>query len=170
MTRNDLNDQFFPADYSRLSISSDAAAISGNARRRCAAYVGMNILSDAALDRQGGAVGALIVGGAHGSLVLARSLGRRGIPVWFLTSDHPTAKYSHYTSRGFSWAGPNHEGAVEFLLELASRHHLEGWVLMAAGDAEMRLLSQHKAELSSVFRVTVPPWDVVRWAHNKRLT
>jgi D-aspartate ligase len=110
------------------------------------------------------------VGGAHGSLGLARSLGRRGISVWFLTSDHPIAKYSRYTSRGFSWAGPNQEGAVEFLLELASRHHLDGWVLMAAGDAEMRLLSKHKAELSSVFRVTVPPWDVVRWAHNKRLT
>jgi D-aspartate ligase len=130
-------------------------------------------LSDAAFDdlnRRGGALGALIVGGAHGSLGLARSLGRRGIPVWFLTSDHPIAKYSRYTSRSLRWAGPNHEGAVEFLLELASRYHLDGWVLMAAGDAEMRLFSKHKAELSSVFRVTVPPWEVVRWAHDKRLT
>ena len=32
--------------------------------------------------------GALVVGGAHVSIAVARSLGRRGIPVWLLAS-HP---------------------------------------------------------------------------------
>ena len=41
--------------------------------------------------------GALILGGALGSLGLARSLGRRGIPVRFLTSDNTIARYSRYT-------------------------------------------------------------------------
>jgi predicted ATP-grasp superfamily ATP-dependent carboligase len=114
--------------------------------------------------------GALVVGGAHGSLALVRSLGRRGIPVWFLTNDHPIAKYSRYADRSFTWNGPDDDGAIEFLKNLARDHRLEGWVLIAAGDAELRLLSQHHAELSSIFRVTVPPWDTVRWAHDKRLT
>jgi D-aspartate ligase len=114
--------------------------------------------------------GALVVGGAHGSLALVRSLGRRGIPVWFLTNDHPIAKYSRYADRSFTWDGPDDDGAIEFLKNLARDHRLEGWVLIAAGDAELRLLSQHHAELSSIFRVTVPPWDTVRWAHDKRLT
>jgi D-aspartate ligase len=114
--------------------------------------------------------GALVVGGAHGSLALVRSLGRRGIPVWFLTHDHPIAKYSRYSDRSFAWDGPDDDGAIEFLKNLARDHQLEGWVLIAAGDAELRLLSQHHAELSSIFRVTVPPWDTVRWAHDKRLT
>jgi D-aspartate ligase len=118
----------------------------------------------------GGAPGALIVGGAHGALALARSLGRRGIPVWFVSSDHPIAKYSRYVSRSISWGGPDHDGAVAFLLALTGRHRLDGWVLIAAGDAELRLLSQHHGELSSVYRVTAPPWEIARWTHDKRLT
>src|SRR6202030_3254042 len=114
--------------------------------------------------------GALIVGGAHGSLALARSLGRRGIPVWFVTDDHPIAKYSRYTERSLAWPGPDQIDAVEFLKTLARRHHLEGWVLIAAGDADLRVLSQRHADLAAVFRVTFPPWDTVRWAHDKRLT
>src|ERR1700687_1942200 len=89
-------------------------------------------------ERKSNPFGALVIGGAHGSLGFARSLGRRGIPVWFVTNDHPIARYSRYVSRGFSWAGPHHEAAVEFLLTLARRHRLEGWVLMAASDADMR--------------------------------
>jgi predicted ATP-grasp superfamily ATP-dependent carboligase len=114
--------------------------------------------------------GALVVGGAHGSLALARSLGRRGIPVWFVTDDHPIAKYSRYAERSFTWSGPDDAGAIEFLKTLAREHHLDRWVLIAAGDAELRALSQHHADLSTVFRVAVPPWETVRWTHDKRLT
>ena len=56
--------------------------------------------------------GALIVGGAHGSLALARSLGRRGIPVAFLTDDHPIAIYSRYVQRSFTWGGAEDPGAI----------------------------------------------------------
>jgi predicted ATP-grasp superfamily ATP-dependent carboligase len=114
--------------------------------------------------------GALVVGGAHGSLALARSLGRHGIPVWYVTDDHPIARYSRYTERSFAWAGPDDEGAIEFLKGLAREHHLDRWVLIAAGDAELRVLSQHHAELSTVFRLAVPPWETIRWTHDKRLT
>ncbi len=115
-------------------------------------------------------IGALIVGGAHGSLALARALGRRGIPVCFVSDDHRIAKYSRYVTSDHDWPGPGDEGALGFLLGLASRHGLDGWVLVAGGDPELRLISQHHAELSSVYRVTVPPWEIVRWAHDKRLT
>jgi D-aspartate ligase len=114
--------------------------------------------------------GALVVGGAHGSLALVRSLGRRGIPVWFVTDDHPIAKYSRYADRSFLWGGPDDADAIEFLKRLARDHHLEGWVLIAGGDAELRILSQHHADLAAIFRVTVPPWETVRWTHDKRLT
>ena len=56
---------------------------------------------DAKVGRE--APGALILGGAHGSLAVARSLGRRGIPVWFATHDHPireTPATSHAVSSG----------------------------------------------------------------------
>jgi predicted ATP-grasp superfamily ATP-dependent carboligase len=121
-------------------------------------------------ERAARSAGALVVGGAHGALALARSLGRRGIPVWYVTDDHPIARYSRYTERSFAWGGPDDKGAIEFLKNLAREHQLEGWVLIAAGDAELRVLSQHHAELSTIFRVTVPPWETVRWTHDKRLT
>ena len=114
--------------------------------------------------------GALILGGAHGSLAFARSLGRRGIPVWFVTDDHPIARYSRYTERSFTWSGANDEGAIDFLKTLAGRHGLDGWLLIAGGDPEVRLVSQHHAALAGCFRITVAPWETVRWAHDKRLT
>ena len=80
--------------------------------------------------------GALVLGGAHGSLEIARSLGRRGIPVWFVTHDHPIAKYSRYVARSFEWAGPNHDGAIDWLLDLAASNQIDRWVLIAAADAE----------------------------------
>jgi D-aspartate ligase len=115
-------------------------------------------------------VGAVILGGAHGSLAVARSLGRRGIQVWYVTHDHPIARYSRYTTRSLDWAGPDHEGAVAWLLDLAARHGLDGWVLFAGGDAEVRLLSRHRAALEEAYRVTTPPWPIASVACDKRLT
>ncbi len=114
--------------------------------------------------------GALVLGGAHGSLAVVRSLGRRGIPVWFVAAGQLIPKFSRYVSRSLSWPGAEDPRAFEYLLELGHRHRLNGWVLFPGGDQEARLVSQHHAELSSVFRVITPPWEVMRWAHDKRLT
>lgn len=121
-------------------------------------------------ERRSNPPGALILGGAHGSLAVARSLGRHGIPVWFVTSSHPIARYSRYTTRNFRWSGPNAAGALNFLLHLAVRHGLDGWMLIAGGDEEMRLVARHRAELSRSFHVTTPDWNTARWAYDKRLT
>ena len=121
-------------------------------------------------DGKAGLPGALMLGGAHGSLAIARSLGRRGIPVWLLPNGNPIAKFSRYTARSFTWCGPDHEGATDFLLQLADDHRLNGWVLFAGGEAELRFMSQQRPALSSVYRMTVPAWDTARWAHDKHLT
>jgi D-aspartate ligase len=114
--------------------------------------------------------GALLVGGAHGSLSVARSLGRQGIPVWFLTDDHLIPQYSRYVSRTISWAGPDHAGAAAFLLALARQHRLDDWVLICGGDAEARFVAQNHAALATTFHLTTPPWDTLQWASDKRLT
>ena len=116
------------------------------------------------------APGALILGGAHGSLAVARSLGRRGIPVWFVTHDHPIAKYSRYVARSFEWAGPSDKGAADWLVELSRSHRPERWVLFAGGDEEVRLVARNHAMLQRAYRVTTPPWEIIRIACDKRLT
>jgi predicted ATP-grasp superfamily ATP-dependent carboligase len=111
--------------------------------------------------------GALILGGSHGALAVARSLGRRGIPVWFASNDNMLARLSRFVRKGVSWPGPNAAGAADFLLELGRRHNLRGSVLIPCADEEARLISQHHAALSQLFRVRTPPWETMRWAYDK---
>jgi D-aspartate ligase len=116
-------------------------------------------------------LGAIVLGGDCGSLGIARSLGRRGIPVCFVTDNsNPLAKFSRYTSRSLSWAGSQHKDAVSDLIDLADRHGMRGWVLFPAADPEVQLIAQNHAELSKVFRLTTPPWEIAQWALDKTLT
>jgi len=112
--------------------------------------------------------GALILGGAHGSLEIARSLGRRGVPVWLITADNPLAGLSRYVQRHVSWPGPCGDGAARLLVELAHRHRLKDWVLFAGSDADMRFVAQNHAALGAVFTLTTEPWDKIRFAYDKR--
>lgn len=114
--------------------------------------------------------GALVIGGAHGSLGVVRSLGRRGIPVWVLVGNHPIAKYSRFATKGFAWPGPDDAHALDYLLGLAERHNLRGWVLFPGGDAEARFIALHHQALANVFRVITPPWETLKWAADKSLT
>ena len=107
--------------------------------------------------RHGEEAGALVFGGAHGSLSVVRSLGRHGIPVWLLRRDHPIARLSRYASGSIPWKGPAHANAAETLVEIAERYSLKGAVLFPGGDAEAELVSQNHAKLSRAFRVTTPP-------------
>ena len=113
--------------------------------------------------------GALIVGGAHVSIAVARSLGRRGIPVWLL-ANHPIPTYSRYVKRSFPWAGADHPDGLSSIIDLAKQHNLQGWVLIAAGDQDMCLIAKNHALLSQHFRVATPDWDTIQWVYDKRLT
>jgi D-aspartate ligase len=112
--------------------------------------------------------GALVLGGAHGSLEIARSLGRRGISVWLITSDNPLATLSRHVERHFSWPGPDWSGAAAYLADLAERYRLSGWVLFPGGDAEAQFIAQNHKALGTVFTLTTPAWDIIRWAIDKR--
>jgi predicted ATP-grasp superfamily ATP-dependent carboligase len=115
------------------------------------------------------APGALIVGGAHVSIAVARSLGRQGIPVWLL-ANHPIPTYSRYVKRSFPWPGAEHADGVSSIVDLAKKYNLQGWVLIATGDQDMRMIAKNHALLSQYFRVATPDWETIQWAYDKRLT
>jgi D-aspartate ligase len=115
------------------------------------------------------APGALIVGGAHVSIGIARSLGRHGISVW-LMANHPIPTYSRYVQRSFAWPGADHAEGVSSIVDLAIKHNLQGWVLIATGDQDMRMIAQNRALLAQHFCVATPDWDTIQWAYDKRLT
>ena len=121
-----------------------------------------------AAERSSPRKGAIVLGGAHGSLEIARSLGRRGIPVWLVTADNPLASLSRFVESSFRWRGPRDSGALAFLTDLARRHSLHGWVLFAGSDEDVWFVAQNHAALGTLFTVTTPAWDTIRWTHDKR--
>jgi predicted ATP-grasp superfamily ATP-dependent carboligase len=117
----------------------------------------------------GGRAGALIVGGAHGALALARSLGLRGVPVRCIANETLLPVWSRFVTRVPGWPGPASANAIPFLLEAAQMHGLGGWLLVPGDDAAVRLVSQSHAALSAAYRLMLPPWEALQWACDKPL-
>ena len=114
--------------------------------------------------------GAVVIGGDYQGLGIARSLGRRGVPVLVVDSEPSIAPLSRYVSKAVRVADLRDERrTVDTLLALGRRHGLDGWVLFPTREETVAALSQHREELSEVFRVPTPGWDVIRWAWDKRL-
>lgn len=116
-------------------------------------------------------IGALVIGANLNGLSIARSLGRRGAPVWVATPPSlRLASFSRYTQRTLPWPHGDWETQAAYLMEVADRHHLDGWVLFPTSDESAALLSKFHALLSRRFRVSTSTWDTIRWAYDKRLT
>jgi len=112
--------------------------------------------------------GAVLLGCDYRALGIARSLGRKGIPVVALRSPgEPLAAASRYVRRSIPWPrdGTDH---VSFLCELGAS--LSGWVLIPTADETAALAARHHEELAEFFTVAVPPWSILKWAYDKRLT
>jgi D-aspartate ligase len=113
--------------------------------------------------------GALVMGADYRALGVVRSLGRKGIPVWVLVDDHILAAVSRYVRRRIRVPGGGPLSRLQFLLQLAADEGLDGWTLVPTTDADTELLARHHARLSKHFLVSVPKWDALRLAHDKRM-
>lgn len=119
--------------------------------------------------REGKSSGVVILAGTHSPLALARSLRHLGIPIWFVTGDSPLPRFSRHIAGTLFWRGAGDAGAVAFLLDAAKRYGLEGYLLVAAGDPEVHLLSQQQEALRAAYAVVSIPWDRLKWACEKSL-
>jgi D-aspartate ligase len=116
-------------------------------------------------------VGALVVGGDYQGLGIVRSLGRRGVRVCVVDDEHSVSRFSRYSTQFVRLSNLRDERqTVEGLLEIGDRLGLQGWVLYPTREELVAALSRNRAQLSEVFRVPTPEWDVVRWAWDKRNT
>ena len=115
--------------------------------------------------------GALVIGGNLNGLSIARSLGRKGVPVWIATGPNiRLASWSRYVQKTLFWQESDGEREVAYLLELGEKYQLDDWLLMPTSDETAALLAKFHDTLSARFRVSTPAWDVLRWAYDKRLT
>ena len=117
-------------------------------------------------------IGVMVIGDHVQALGIIRSLGRRGIPVYLLHDKHLCiSRFSRYTKQFIKTPKPSDESKfINFMIELAKKRGVEGWILMPTNDAAVYTLSRHKEILEGYYRVSTPCWDVVKYAYNKKLT
>ncbi len=114
--------------------------------------------------------GALVIGGGYRALGAVRSLGRHGISVWVLSDNETLATYSRYVRRSFRFPDSGESEQLNCLFELGAHYSLDGWALFPTDDEVAALLARNHDVLEQRFRVTVPPWQTLKWAYDKRLT
>jgi D-aspartate ligase len=116
-------------------------------------------------------IGALVIGGDHPGLGIARSLGRRGIPVYILDDQHSISSFSRYARRVIRVKNLRDEAeTVASVLEVGRKFGLQGWVLFPTRDETVAAISRHRARLAEFYRVTTPDWETVKWAWDKKNT
>jgi D-aspartate ligase len=116
-------------------------------------------------------VGAVVIGGDYLGLAIVRSLGRRGVPVCVIDDELSIARFSRYTRHNVRVKDLRDESrCIAALLGACRRLGIEGWVLYPTREEMVVALARHRAELAEHFRVPTPPWEVTRWAWDKRRT
>jgi D-aspartate ligase len=112
--------------------------------------------------------GALVIGGQHPGLGIARSLGRRGIRVNALDDQLSVSRFSRYVERVVRVKDLRSDRAtIDALLEMGHTFGLDGWVLFPTRDEHVNAIARNRDELAKQFRVTTPVWDTVKWAWDK---
>jgi D-aspartate ligase len=116
-------------------------------------------------------VGAIVVGGEHPGLGIARSLGSRGVPICIIDDQHSVSQFSKYVDRVVRVKDlRNEQNTIEGILEIGQRYGLRGWVLFPTRDETVAAFSRYRDRLAGFFRVSTAPWDTVRWAWDKTNT
>lgn len=120
---------------------------------------------------RGQKVGALVVGGDHPGLAIARSLGRRGIPVYIIDDQYCISSFSRYADKVIRVESILDERkTVEAVLQAGRRYNLRDWVLFPTRDENVAAFSRYRDELKPFFRVTTGDWKSVEWAWDKKKT
>lgn len=110
-----------------------------------------------------------MLGSDYRALGVVRSLGRHGIRVHVLASgDDRLASYSRYATAVTEW--PHKEAARLELLERLGVESPGRWALFPSADESAEFVARNHERLSRVLTLTTPPWEVLRWAIDKRLT
>jgi D-aspartate ligase len=123
------------------------------------------------MQRKHGIPGAVVLGSDFKALGVVRSLGRRGIPSIVIDNVPRSAWYSRYVTKHLAWHDHMEgEAFLNFLLSLAKAYRLEHWVLFPVQDDTVEFVARNTQQLSRIYRLVTQDWEIVQWAHDKRLT
>jgi D-aspartate ligase len=116
--------------------------------------------------------GVIIVGNHVQALGLARSLGRKKIPVYLINDKSLCiSKFSKYVKKFFlSPSIKDEPGLFKFLTDLAKKEKVDKWILIPTNDAAVYALSKNKKALEEYYTVPTPDWEITKYAYDKKLT
>ena len=114
-------------------------------------------------------VGAVVIGGDYQGLGIARSLGRRGIPVCVVDDEISIARASRFVRGTVRVRDLRTEEALLDALALAhGRLGLSGWVLYPTREENVAGIAANRDALRRDFRVPTPDLASIRHAWDKR--
>jgi D-aspartate ligase len=121
--------------------------------------------------RATGSPGGVVIGGDYQGLAIARSLGRRGVPVCVIDDEFSIARVSRYCSRFVRARSLRDDDAtLGAVLGAGETHGLEGWVLYPTRDETVAAFARNRDVLLERFRVPTPGWETIRYTDDKRNT
>lgn len=114
-------------------------------------------------------VGGVVIGGGCQGLGIARSLGRRGIPVCLIDDEISIARASRYVTDAIRVPSLRTERDLLDALALArGKLSLSGWVLYPTREENIACIAANRDELQREFRVPTLGLAAIRHAWDKR--
>lgn len=116
-------------------------------------------------------IGAVIAGGDFQALGVLRTLAGKGIPVILLDHELCISRYSRFQKKFYKSPDPSESDIyVDFLIRLAKKEGIQGWVIYPNSDLTVYVLSRYKETLKNYYRIPTPCWEVIRNVYIKRET
>lgn len=113
-------------------------------------------------------IGAVIIGADFQALGAVRSLSQEGVPIFLVEHERGICRYSRYVTRMARNYSLLSDGIFpDFLIDLAKREGVEGWVLFPNNDECVKMLSMHRDTLNGWYRNPVPSWEIVKKFYHK---
>ena len=119
----------------------------------------------------GGVAGGVVLGGDYVGLGIARSLGRRGVPVCLIDDERSITRFSRFTTHAVRVPTLRDDRSIrDTLLGIGDRLGLYGWVLFPTRDELVAGIARTRADLTEVYRVPMPGWRTIEFSSDKRRT
>lgn len=116
-------------------------------------------------------IGAIITGGDFQALGILRTLAKKNIPIILLDNEYCISKYSRYNKKYFkSPPLSKAESYINFLVDLAMKENIQGWIIFPNSDEAVYVLSKYKHILKEYYRIPSPDWEVIQKVYIKKNT
>ena len=116
-------------------------------------------------------IGAVITGGNFQALGALRTLAKKDIPIVVLDFHRSISKYSKYKKRFYKSPNPSYaEVYANYLIDLAQKEKLHGWVIFPNNDEVIYVLSRFKHVLKEYYRIPTQDWNITRKIYDKKYT